>query len=338
MISRFFSLGLATALWLAAAPAAVAESAAAILLYHRFGEDHLPSTSIGVARLEAHIAELTSGAYHVLPLPEVVRAINEGRDLPDRAVAITIDDAFLSFWEAGWPRFKAAGLPVTLFVATDAVDKGHPDYMTWDDLRAARDEGVTIGNQTASHPHLPRIDDAAAEREFAHSVERLGAELGGRPDLIAYPYGEAGLREMTLARSYGFRAGFGQHSGIVNPSEPRYYLPRFSMNGAFGDLERLRLVTSALPLATADWSPDDPVLRGGNPPAIGFTLIDAPDNIGRLTCYASHTKGVETSVLGYVRAEVRVDRPLPRGRSRLNCTLPGPDGRWYWTGRQFYVP
>ncbi len=339
MIStRLLPAVLVAVLFLAGATAALAGSSATVLLYHRFGEDSLPSTSVTVDQLEAHIAELTSGGYRVLPLPEVVRAINEDVDLPDRAVAITVDDAFRSFWEVGWPRFKAAGLPVTLFVSTDAIDQGRADYMTWDELRIARDQGVTIGNQTAAHPHLPRVSDDAAARQIGAAAARLRAELGLRPHLIAYPYGEAGLREMALARSFGFRAGFGQHSGVVSPAEPRYFLPRFSMNGRYGDLERLRLAASALPLATADWSPEDPVLRDGNPPAIGFTLLDAPDNVDRLTCYASDAKDVDTSVLGYVRVEVRIGAPLPRGRSRLNCTLPGPDGRWHWVGRQFYVP
>ena len=38
------------------------------------------------------------------------------------------------------------------------------------------------------------------------------------------------------------------------------------------------------------------------------------------------------------RVELRMAGPLPPGRSRVNCTLPGPDGRWRWNGRQFYLP
>ena len=25
-------------------------------------------------------------------------------------------------------------------------------------------------------------------------------------------------------------------------------------------------------------------------------------------------------------------------RARINCTMPGPDGRWRWYGRQFLLP
>jgi hypothetical protein len=42
--------------------------------------------------------------------------------------------------------------------------------------------------------------------------------------------------------------------------------------------------------------------------------------------------------LGDNRIEVRFMKPLPKSRTRLNCTLPAGEGRWYWFGYQFYVP
>ena len=37
-------------------------------------------------------------------------------------MGLTIDDAFLSVYREAWPRLKRAGLPVTLFVATESGD------------------------------------------------------------------------------------------------------------------------------------------------------------------------------------------------------------------------
>ena len=28
--------------------------------------------------------------------------------------------------------------------------------------------------------------------------------------------------------------------------------------------------------------------------------------------------------------KIRVAKPIPKGRARLNCTMPARDGRWYW--------
>ena len=48
--------------------------------------------------IDAHIRELTSGQYNVMALPEIVAAIRNGRELPNRTIAITIDDAYLSVY------------------------------------------------------------------------------------------------------------------------------------------------------------------------------------------------------------------------------------------------
>ena len=98
---------------------------AAVLMYHRFGEDKYPSTNIRLDQFDAHLEKLASGDYTVLPLDKIIRHIQDGTELPDRTVAITIDDAYLSVFTEAWPRLKAKGFPFTVFVATDPIDNGH---------------------------------------------------------------------------------------------------------------------------------------------------------------------------------------------------------------------
>ena len=102
--------------------AALAADSAVILQYHRFGEDSYPSTSVTIAQFEAHIDHLAGGGYAVLPVPEILAALDEGRPLPERAIGITIDDATRSTFEEAWPRLEQAGLPFTVFVSTDSVE------------------------------------------------------------------------------------------------------------------------------------------------------------------------------------------------------------------------
>ena len=45
------------------ATAAVAAGSAVVLMYHRFGEDAYPSTSITIKQFEAHIEELSKEKY-----------------------------------------------------------------------------------------------------------------------------------------------------------------------------------------------------------------------------------------------------------------------------------
>ncbi len=328
-----FALALMAGTW--AGPAAA--QSAVVVMYHRFGESAVPSTNIALNQFEAHLAELTSGRYRVLGLPEIVDALRQGRALPDRAVGISVDDAYASLWTEGWPRIKAAGLPLTVFVATDSVDRKVSGFMTWDQLRALKAAGVTIGSQTASHPHMPLHTAAFNAAEIERSNARFKAELGAEPDLFAYPYGEASLAVDAVIRPK-FRAAFGQHSGVADSSADLYYLPRFAFNEAFGDFARFRQAINALPLKAVDFTPADPTPGLPNPPPIGFTVTEPKSGLDRLSCFASHEGRLRIERLGDTRFELRLTKPLPPGRTRLNCTLPAGEGRWRWLGRQFYVP
>lgn len=312
------------------------ESSAVILMYHRFGESEHPSTNIKVEQFEAHIEELRKQRYTVLPVSEIVDKVARGETLPDRTVGITIDDAYASVYQRAWPKLRAANFPFTLFVATDPVDRAAPGYMTWDQIRELSKAGVTMGSQTKSHPHLPTISLEEVKRELDGSNARFVAELGDRPALFAYPFGEFDLNIRDLVIDRGFKAAFGQNSGVMHTLLDSFALPRFALNERFGGIDRFRLIANALPLPVTDILPTNPLL-GDNPPAFGFTVSPEISNLNGLACFASSEGEVRLERLER-RVEVRFQEPFPPGRSRVNCTMPGPENRWRWFGMQFVVP
>ena len=320
-----------------AVPRARAADSAVVMMYHRFAESRHPSTNVTREQFESHLGELGDGAYAVLPLAEIVTALREGRALPDRTVGLAVDDAYLSAYRVAWPRLRAVGYPFTLFVATDAVDRGLDGYMNWDQIRELARAGVTVGSQTASHLHMADADRERNRRDIERSNRRFVEELGQAPALFAYPYGEASLAVADLIRDSGFVAAFGQHSGVLGSSDNPYFLSRFAMNETYGGIERFRLAVNALALPVTEITPEDPLIGAQNPPPIGFTVLAPLSGLDRLACYASHEGRARLERLGSSRFEVRLETPMPAGRTRLNCTLPTDSGRWRWFGRQFYV-
>jgi peptidoglycan/xylan/chitin deacetylase (PgdA/CDA1 family) len=326
---------LAVSLTLAAAGAEAADSAV-VFMYHRFGEAAFPTTNIRLDQFEAHIQELTGGAYHVLPLPEIAAAIRAGRPLPDRTVGLSADDAYLSIYTEAFPRLKKAGLPFTLFVATEPIDHKVKGMMTWDQIREMAAAGVTIGGHSVNHPHMPHLDPAKQKFEIEESNRRFEAELGKRPEVFAYPFGEADETSLSLARESGAAAAFGQHSGVIHGTVDPFYFPRFALDEHYGDMTRFRQAANALALPVTDIRPADPTLRGGVAPRISFTVDAGLPRLASLGCYNAEGVPVQVS-----RTEQRVDvtfakAPAP-GRLRINCTLPAENGRWRWFGRQYLV-
>ncbi len=338
--------GLVATGWLFAAPALAQGGIdatlprAVILSYSRIGDESgATGSNISIENFEAHIAELRSGEFTVLPVPEIIEALRAGRPLPDKTVGLLFDEPHASVYVNAWPRLRAARLPATLFVATDTVDRAGPDTLTWSEIRTMAGEGLELGNQTASYPHMLGGERAYLLGQIARATDRLVSETGRKPRLFAYPYGEHDAVSRALVAGEGYLAAFGQQSGVAHGRLDPFALPRFAMNDPFASVERLRLAAQALPLLATEVTPTAMALET-NLPAIGFTLdpMMGPGAITALACFVSGVGRADVIELGDRRVEVRPREPLPSGRSRLNCTLPAGEGRWRWFGLQFVAP
>ena len=343
---------LATLLPSAALPAASARPAvephAVVFMYHRFGDDRYPSTNIRIEQFEAHLEHIEDNGYRVWPLHRIVRALEEGRSIPDRTVAITVDDAYDTVYEEAFPRLKERGWPFTVFVATDPVDRGLGGYMTWDQMREMQEAGARFANHSASHGHL--IERRAGEDEAAWAQRvradlekaqrrlqaKLGAETNTDPALLAYPFGEYNRALAAIARELGF-VGLGQQSGAMGRHSDLRALPRYPMAEAFGAPEEFAEKAATLPLPVAAVEPWDPVVDD-NPPRLEVTLAEFGGNPGRLACYARGERlEVEWLEPGR-RFAVRADEPLTPPRGRYNCTAPAADDRYYWYSHLWITP
>jgi peptidoglycan/xylan/chitin deacetylase (PgdA/CDA1 family) len=312
-------------------------AAAVVFAYDRFGEDRTPGASIGIDSFEHHLEELRDDAYSVLPLDRIVEALREGKPLPERAIAITIDGTARSAYREAYPRLRAAGFPFTVFVATDILDRGLTTTMGWSELREMAAAGVNLGALGASGQPMAGRSPGELESDLDRMTQRFREELGQVPSLFAYPHGEYSLTVRRLIEQRGFRAAFGQQSGVAHGRGDPFTLPRFVMNEAFGSIDRFTLAANALPLMATDITPADPVLRV-NPPILGFTIPDRVGDLARLACFASGQGRAAVERLDANRIEVRIADPFPSGRARINCTLPADDERWRWFGVQFFIP
>ena len=327
------------------APAgAGADDSAVVLMYHRFGEDRYPSTSIRIEQFEAQLAHLAERDYAVIPLAQLLDALENGTPLPPRAVVITIDDAYLSVYEAGYPRMKAAGYPFTVFVATDPVDDGLPAYMSWDQMREMAAGGASFANHGAAHRSVMKRADGQSEAEWLASVqsdidrgrERLSAELDLLPGAFAYPYGEFDTATAELVAAAGYIA-FGQQSGAVGRDSDRRALPRFPMAENFADLDGFRTKVASLPLPVASATPWDPV-TADRQPRVEISLAREPERWRELACFVSGQGRVDVDWLEDGRRfSVGPARNFGNGRQRVNCTAPGPSGRYFWFSHPWLI-
>jgi poly-beta-1,6-N-acetyl-D-glucosamine N-deacetylase len=321
-----------------AAPLAIAQGAdsAVVLMYHRFADDKHPTTSLTVEKFAAHVKELKSGAYNIIPLSEFVDALIEKKPLTNRTVIITMDDAYQSVYKHAWPILKKAGLPFTVFVTTHPVDTGQTGYLSWAQLKEMAASGVTISAKTNTLGRLATQDKKHIEWEIRTAADLLRNKLNLKPASFAYPYGQASQATQRAAQSAGYKVAFGQHSGVLHRLTDRFFLPRFSLNDTYGDIGRFRTLINAQPLPVFDVTPQNPLLPAtGNPPNFGFTVTAGIAGLDRLACYHSAFGKLALQHLGKSRIEIRFAKPFAAGRSKINCTMPSTGSRWRWFGMQY---
>ena len=118
-----------------------------------------------------------------------------------------------------------------------ATDVTAEAVMDGDELRRlARSPLATIGAHTWSHVNLRRVSRDRLVDEIERGADEIGALLGARPTLFAYPYGSrdsAGAREFTAAG--GFDLAVTTRPGTLKPRDLSRLaaLPRISVNGIY---------------------------------------------------------------------------------------------------------
>ncbi len=313
------------------------KNSAVVFMYHKFGIDKYPTTSVTLNQFESHLNEFSKEKYSVQSIEFIIDTIINDGELADNTIGISIDDADKSFFEVGWPKFKEKNMPVTLFVNTSTIHKNNKNYLNWDQIRELKNEGVSIGAHSHSHYHMSDLTIEEVRNEIEISNNIFLKELGEIPSLFAFPYGETNEKIINLLKEYKFKVAFGQHSGVINETSNFYYLPRFSLNEKYGEIDRVKFAANAKGLGIYDFIPNDPTIYD-NPPFIGFSLLDEK-LVPSIDCFVFDSKGeVEKEIFKFnERIEIRLSRKLTDGRSRMNCTAKGKDGLWRWFGHQFYL-
>lgn len=319
-----------------------------VFVYHRFGDARYPSTNISIETFAAQLQLLKERDYTVLTLGEIVDRLRDGKAIPERCAALTVDDAYTTFLSGAMPLLRRFGYPVTLFVNTDTV--GGRGYLGWDELRGLAAEGVEIGNHTASHLYLlnrkPGEGPGSWRQRIMADIRKaqslLETELGRRPLLFAYPYGEYSPEVIEILKGEGYRGAAAQQSGVVASGDDLFTLPRFPMGGPYATIEgfREKLAMRALPVTVL--SPAGPVIEGEDPPTLRVRIEGRGIDLTRLRCFVQGQDDatiVPDSAGGGGAYLVRAGAPLAGRRNKYTLTAPAKDGgRWYWFSQLWVNP
>ncbi len=303
------------------------------IMYHRFEENKYPSTNIRLEVFKKHINLIKNKGLSFYNPDDLIINFNEVKN--QKKILITIDDAFLSFYNNAWPILKELKIPFILFVSTEAVGKN--GYMNWDQIKEVENESFAyIGNHSHSHDYLTKFTFKKFIRDIEDSIRIFKNKLGYNPIYFSYPFGEYNLEQKKYI-AQKFKFAFGQHSGVIDLNKDKHELPRFPINEKYGKLDRFEEVISYLPLQYKNIKPENKFMEDTqNPPKMQIEFFNEQVNLENINCFSNEgSKWRKTDInLSENTLIINFSDKFNERRGRINCSL--KDGNsWRFAGFQF---
>lgn len=221
-----------------------------ILLYHRFGPTVADGMTITTPVFESHLKYLRDNGYKVIPLRQLVDWYQKKGPAPAaKSVVIVEDDAHKSVYTDMLPLAKKYNVPVTVFIYPSAVSNAKY-AMTWDQIRELKKSGLfDFQGHTYWHPNFKRDKKKMTPQEYEKSVatqltkskSKIEKELGGRVDMLAWPFGIFDNELLKKAAEAGYAATFtivAHHASRADSVNklPRYLLINSDQGKAFAQI------------------------------------------------------------------------------------------------------
>ena len=184
-----------------------------VLCYHRIVDTPVRYTNLQPAEFEAQMRYLAENQWNVVPLKEIVDAMQYGETLPEHTVALTFDDGYKDNYTVAYPILKQHKFPATLFIYPNYISNGGA-ALTWDELKVmAADPIISIQSHTYTHPDLGKVSrrggaEVKLKHELVDSKKTLEGKLGIKIDTLAYPYGVFNPKVLSLTKAAGYRSAF----------------------------------------------------------------------------------------------------------------------------------
>ncbi|BBL71868.1 poly-beta-1,6-N-acetyl-D-glucosamine N-deacetylase PgaB [Methylogaea oryzae] len=209
-----------------------------------------PFDRVAVSRdhFESHFAWLKQQGYRVVSVQDVLDAADGKRSLPAKAVLLTFDDGYQSFYTKVFPLLKKYNYPATVALIGTWMDRsvkpdmpGDKQILTWEQARElARSGLVEIASHSYGlHQGIPanpqgneqgaavarrynketgRYEDDEAYRKRIHDAMEQSADfifqnVGVRPRVMVWPYGEYNEITLEAAKEAGMPITMGLKDG-----------------------------------------------------------------------------------------------------------------------------
>lgn len=237
-----------------------------ILMYHMVVVSRSAAErrfAVSPRRFGAHMLALQAKGYQFVSLAQIQRHLCGEHKLPERAVAITLDDGFANNYTEAFPILMRYEIPATVFLTVNSLggendwmrERGYPSrpMLDWEQISEMQNAGICFGSHTLSHPRLSTLDRQEARSEIQGARQVLEEKLGTAVEHFAYPYGDWNDETVELVHEAGHSLACSTRSGFNRCNVDPLLLRRIEVYGTdptWKLLQKLRFGTNKVTLAT----------------------------------------------------------------------------------------
>lgn len=199
-----------------------------VLMYHRVTDGPASRYAMPAGALRRQIEWLRVRRYQLVSLRQVMRALEGGPPLPDRAVLLTFDDGTADALELLRPLLLELDAPGAVFVIPGWAGQEREEggrRQRYLDAAGLRTLGTTLDVGLHGHEHrdLGSLSPSEVEAELRRAAAWLSAERVPFFPALAYPYGAYPRKDparrgafLEAVRRAGVKAAF-RIGNRVNP-------------------------------------------------------------------------------------------------------------------------
>ncbi|WP_245822043.1 poly-beta-1,6-N-acetyl-D-glucosamine N-deacetylase PgaB [Actinobacillus succinogenes] len=221
-----------------------------VLCYHNVIDESVPNKhqqyfpqTISAQTLITHFNWLRNNGYKPVSLQQIMDARNGRQPLPKKAVLLTFDDGYESFYKVIYPLLKAYNYPAVYAIVTDWINTpsnrkisygsqklNRSEFVTWRQLREMQASGlVEMASHTNDLHHGIKANPAGSSlpaviapayrngkyetsteyknklrKDFQQSYDLLKKNVGVAPRAMIWPYGHFTATSVNIAKDVGF--------------------------------------------------------------------------------------------------------------------------------------
>lgn len=180
-----------------------------------------------------HLDYLKQQGYSTVRLADIYETLTTGKPLPEKPIVLTFDDGYKDAYTNVLPMLLEYGFVGEFFVLATPAHYEAPAYLTWDEIRAMADAGMSMQAHGRDHYDLTNRPYDFLVYQILGSREAIEAHTDQPVRFFCYPSGRYDDDAISVVASAGYWGAVTTEWGTSLRLDNRYRWPRIRIRGGW---------------------------------------------------------------------------------------------------------